>query len=101
MLKLTAPQVKKHLITNDRRLEIDEPFLSKCRDAIGKSLEGGKYLQEGTGGRYKEGGYRYPRFEVRTAMVIWNLTQLFAADLGVVRRQPMLFSKNGFQSRPT
>jgi len=44
MLELTAPRVKKILASYDRRLEITEKLLSRCKKIFIKALQGGKNL---------------------------------------------------------
>lgn len=44
MLELTAPRVKKILASYDRRLEISEKLLSRCKKIFTKALQEHKYL---------------------------------------------------------
>lgn len=44
MLELTAPRLKKILASYDRRLELTEKLLSRCKKIFTKALQGGKNL---------------------------------------------------------
>jgi winged helix DNA-binding protein len=44
MLALTTPRVKKILGSYDRRLELDEKLVTRCKKILTKALQGGKHL---------------------------------------------------------
>lgn len=44
MVELTAPRVKKLLASYDRRLELDEKLVIRCKKIFAKALQGGKNL---------------------------------------------------------
>jgi hypothetical protein len=44
MIELTAPRVKKLAASYDRRLELDEKLITRCKKIFTKALQGGKHL---------------------------------------------------------